>query len=97
MQSRLTISIFLLASLAAYAAKPCQELKDEIAKKLDDRAIRFYSLEIVPSENVKDEAKVVGTCDGGKKTIMYSRTPATTSKPANASIAPAQSKTSAQH
>ena len=82
MRSWLTLAVLLLASVGAYAAKPCQELKDEIAKKLDEKGIKFYSLEIVPAEKVKDEGKVVGTCDGGKKKILYSRTPATTAKPA---------------
>ncbi len=93
MKSRWTISLLLLASVAAYAAKPCQELKDEIAKTLDQKGIKFYVLEIVPNEKVKDQAKVVGSCDGGKQKILYSRTPATTSNPANAASAPAKNKT----
>ena len=92
MRSRLTITVLLFASVAAYAAKPCGALKDEIARKLDEKGIKFYLLEIVPSEKVKDEAKVVGSCDGGKKKILYSRTPAPTSKPADGSSAPAKSK-----
>jgi hypothetical protein len=84
MRSLLTIAVLLSASVASYAAKPCQELKEEIAKKLDDKGIRFYSLEIVSSDKVKDEGKVVGSCDGGKKKILYSRTPAPSSKPADA-------------
>jgi hypothetical protein len=83
MRSFLTIVVLLLTSVAAYAAKPCEELKAEIAKKLDDRGIKFYLLEIVPAEKVKDEGKVVGSCDGGKKKILYSRTPATAAKPAD--------------
>ncbi len=92
MKSWLTIAVLLLAPIGAYAAKPCEELKDEIAKKLDEKGIKFYSLEIVPAEKVKDEGKVVGTCDGGKKKILYSRTPATTSKSAETTNAPAKKK-----
>jgi len=80
MRALLTIAVLLFASLTSYAAKPCQDLKDEIARKLDEKGIKFYSLEIVPSEKVKDEAKVVGSCDGGKKKVLYSRTPAPPSK-----------------
>jgi Protein of unknown function (DUF1161) len=76
-----TVTVLLFASVAAYAARPCKELKDEIARKLDQKGIKFYLLEIVPNEKVKDEGKVVGSCDGGKKKILYSRTPATPSKP----------------
>jgi hypothetical protein len=92
MRSLITIAVLLFASVAAHAAKPCRELKDEIAKKLDERGIKFYLLEIVPSEKVKDQAKVVGTCDGGKKKILYSRTPATPSKPADTPNTPAKTK-----
>lgn len=84
MRSFVTVIVLLFASVAAYAAKPCGELKSEIAQKLDEKGIKFYLLEIVPAEKVKDQAKVVGTCDGGKKKILYSRTPATPSKPADA-------------
>ena len=92
MRSFVTVTVLLLASVAAYARKPCQELKNEIAKKLDDNGIKFYKLEIVPNEKVKDQGKVVGSCDGGRKKILYSRTPATTSKPANAKKTPAKRK-----
>lgn len=90
MRSLLTVAVLLCASVSAYAAKPCQELKDEIARKLDEKGIKFYALEIVPTEKVKDEGKVVGSCDGGKKKILYSRTPATASKPAEAKASPKQ-------
>jgi hypothetical protein len=92
MRSFVTVTVLLFASVAAYGAKPCQELKDEIAKKLDENGIKFYKLEIVPNEKVKDQGKVVGSCDGGKKKILYSRTPATTSKPAEAENPPAKRK-----
>jgi hypothetical protein len=93
MRSFVTVTVLLFASVAAYGAKPCQELKDEIAKKLDENGIKFYKLEIVPNEKVKDQGKVVGSCDGGKKKILYSRTPATTSsKPAEAEKPSAKGK-----
>ncbi|MEK6651664.1 MAG: DUF1161 domain-containing protein [Nitrospirota bacterium] len=62
-----------LVSLPVFAAKkPCDELKSEIAAKLDAKGVKGYSLEIVAPENVKD-AKVVGSCDGGTKRIIYKR------------------------
>jgi hypothetical protein len=92
MKSLVIVSVLLFASVAAYGAKSCEELKGEIAKQLDAKGIKFYSLEIVPNEKVKDQAKVVGTCDGGKKKILYSRTTATTSKPAESPNTPVPSK-----
>jgi hypothetical protein len=47
----------------AYAdgPKPCEVLKDEIAKKLDAKNIKDYSLEIVAKDK-DSEGKVVGSC-----------------------------------
>jgi Protein of unknown function (DUF1161) len=65
----------------AQAAKPCEELKDEITKKLDAKGVKGYTLDIVAKD--KDaEGKVVGTCDGGTKKIIYTRAPASAEPPA---------------
>lgn len=56
----------------ALAAKPCEELKAEIAAKIEAKGVRAYTLEIVPGDQV-GERKVVGSCDGGTKKIVYSR------------------------
>jgi hypothetical protein len=61
-----------VASTAAYAAKPCGELKTEIAAKLDAKHVASYTLEIVPNDQVGDR-KVVGSCDSGTKKIVYER------------------------
>ena len=75
------------ASGYAQAAKPCEELKSEIAKKMDANGVKSYSLDIV--EKDKDAAgKVVGTCDGGTKKIVYTRSTDTASSP-QAPAAPA--------
>lgn len=69
---------FLLAialsglSMSAYAVKPCGELKNEIADKLDAKGVTGYSLSIVDNADV-GEQKVVGSCEGGTKKITYSR------------------------
>lgn len=60
---------------AAQGPKPCEELKSEIAAKLDAKGVKSYSLEIVPKDQ-DAEGKVVGTCEGGTKKIMYRRTAA---------------------
>jgi Protein of unknown function (DUF1161) len=91
-RSLLAVTVLLFAPVMAYAATPCVELKTEIAKKLDTKGIQFYLLEIVPSEKVKDPGKVIGSCDGGKKKILYTRTPATTAKPADATSTSAKNK-----
>src|SRR6266852_8364070 len=80
-----TFGVLLFVSVPAHAqaAKPCEELKDEITKKLDAKGVKGYTLEIVAKD--KDaEGKTVGTCDGGTKKIIYSKTsaPAPTATPA---------------
>ena len=56
----------------AQAAKPCEELKTEIAAKLDAKGVKAYSLEIVAKDQ-DAEGKQVGSCEGGTKKIMYRR------------------------
>ena len=62
------------------ARKPCEDLKAEIAKKLDAKGVTSYSLDVVDKGKEAD-AKVVGTCDGGTKSITYSRSAAAQPKP----------------
>jgi hypothetical protein len=61
------------ASAFAQAAKPCEELKADIAKKLDAKNVKSYSLEIMAKDDKEGDGKIVGTCDGGTKKIVYSR------------------------
>jgi hypothetical protein len=73
--------LFVSAPTHAQAAKACEELKTEITTKLDAKGVKGYTLEIVAKD--KDaEGKVVGTCDGGTKKIIYNRTPAPAAAPA---------------
>ncbi len=65
-------ALLMIAGSASPAVKPCEELKSEIVAKLETKGVKNYTLEIVPSDTVKDE-KVVGTCEGGTKKIIYKR------------------------
>jgi Protein of unknown function (DUF1161) len=60
-----------LATGAAFA-KPCEEVKSEIAAKLDAKHVSNYTLDVVPNDQNSD-GKVVGTCEGGSKKIVYTR------------------------
>jgi hypothetical protein len=78
-----TIGVLLFVSVPAHAqgAKSCEELKDEITKKLDAKGVKGYTLEIVAKD--KDaEGKTVGTCDGGTKKIIYTKAAASAEPPA---------------
>lgn len=71
------------AATAPTARKPCDDLKAEIAKKLEAKGVVGYSLDIVDKGKEAD-GKVVGSCDGGTKSIVYSRSAAPSEKAADA-------------
>lgn len=66
------IGLMTLAGTALAAGKPCEELKSEIAAKLDAKGVNGYSLEIV-DKGAAAGGKVVGSCEGGTKEIVYKR------------------------
>jgi len=71
------------AQPALAARKSCDDLKAEISKKLDAKGVVGYTLEPV-DKGKEGDAKVVGTCDGGTKSLTYTRGAAPESKPADA-------------
>jgi len=72
MKKFIVAAALLMITTPAFAMKACDELKSEIDAKLKAKGVKSYSLEIVPNAQVKDQ-KVVGTCDGGTKKIVYKR------------------------
>lgn len=89
MRPFVTLAALLVVSASAFAQapKPCEELKAEITKKLEAKNVKSYSLEIMAKDDKEGDGKVVGTCDGGTKKIVYSRTSAP-AQPAAAAAAP---------
>ena len=71
----------LPVSVYAQALKPCDELKAEIAKKLEAKQVKSYSLDVVAKDK-EAEGSTVGTCEGGTKKIVYQKTSAQPQKPA---------------
>lgn len=63
--------LFLCVPLFA-EIKPCEGLKNEIDAKLKEKGVVNYTLEIVPADQIKDQ-KVIGSCDGGKNKITYTK------------------------
>ncbi len=71
--SFLIVSVVLFTCTSAFAQiKSCEELKSEIEAKLKAKGVEGYTLEILPADQVKDQ-KIIGSCEGGKKKISYSR------------------------
>lgn len=52
--------------------KGCAELKSEIEAKIKKNGVDKFSLDVVEADKQSD-GKVVGTCDGGTKKIVYKR------------------------
>lgn len=98
MTTRILFCALLVAAAPAFAAKPCEELKGEIAAQIEANHVPSYTLDIVDNDQAGDRT-VVGSCDGGTRKIVYTRGPAApaaaapataaTAAPANAAPAPA--------
>jgi hypothetical protein len=72
MKTLVAVLVLCLAAVPAFAQKSCEELKAEIAAKLETKGVKNYLLEIVANEEIKDQT-VVGSCEGGTKKITYKR------------------------
>jgi hypothetical protein len=71
MKSFLILAALALAASPALAQKKdCNELKSEIDAKVRKNGVKAFTLDIVANDAVKD-GKVVGSCDGGTKKIVY--------------------------
>ncbi len=66
----------LLLALAVTPAlaqrKDCNDLKGEIEAKIKNNGVKEFTLTVVDAD-AKEDGKVVGTCDGGTKKIVYKR------------------------
>ena len=71
------IAVAVVAGLAVSGPalaqrKDCGELKDEIEAKIKKNGVEKFSLDVLETD-AQAEGKVVGTCDGGTKKIVYKR------------------------
>jgi hypothetical protein len=71
------IAVALVAGLvvsgpALAQRKDCGELKGEIEAKIKKNGVDKFTLDIVEAD-WQGDGKVVGTCDGGTKKIVYKR------------------------
>ena len=66
----------LLLALAVTPAlaqrKDCNDLKGEIETKIKNNGVKEFTLTVVDAD-AKEDGKVVGTCDGGAKKIVYKK------------------------
>ena len=63
-----------VAGPALAQRKDCGELRGEIEAKIKKNGVDKFSLDVVDADKGdKSGGKVVGTCDGGTKKIVYKR------------------------
>ena len=92
MKSLIAIAaLALIASPVLAQVKPCEELKGEIDTKIKNNGVPAFTTTIVDKDAAED-GKVVGTCDGGSKKIVYKRGEAAPAPAPAAAKAPAAQK-----
>ena len=72
---KLIVAVVVAMGLSGSAwaqKKDCAELKGEIEAKIKKNGVDKFSLDVVDA-NAQAEGKVVGTCDGGAKKIVYKK------------------------
>ena len=71
---RLIVAVLVLGLSGTVWAqrKDCGELKGEIEAKIKKNGVDKFTLDIVDADKQAD-GKVVGSCDGGTKKIVYKR------------------------
>ncbi|MBV8466026.1 MAG: DUF1161 domain-containing protein [Burkholderiales bacterium] len=63
-------TLMIVPAMAADKHKDCNELKTEIDAGLQKKGVKDYSLDVVEADKAGD-AKVVGSCEAGKKKVTY--------------------------
>jgi hypothetical protein len=72
---KLIVAALVVAGFSGSAfaqAKSCDELKGEIDAKIKKNGVEKFTLDIV-DKDAQADGKVVGTCGGGTKKIVYKR------------------------
>jgi hypothetical protein len=71
-KTALALALALAMTPALAQVKDCNELKAEIDAKITKNGVTAFTTPIV-DKDAPEDGKVVGTCDGGSKKIVYKR------------------------
>lgn len=68
------ISVIALSAIAlpASAKASCEDVTAAIEAKIKAKGVKDFTLTVIPKDEATD-LRVVGTCDGGAKKIVYKR------------------------
>ncbi len=61
------------AAATANAGTPCEEVKAKLSEKLTAKGVKTFTLDAVPKEQDAKDGKVIGSCEGGAKKIVYKK------------------------
>lgn len=68
----LASSLILISATSWAAVTSCDEIKSKIETKLEGKGVKNYTLQAVPKDT-ETKDRVVGSCEGGSKKIIYTR------------------------
>jgi hypothetical protein len=71
-KTALALALALAMTPALAQRKDCNDLKAEIDAKITKNGVTEFTTTIV-DKDAPEDGKVVGTCDGGSKKIVYKR------------------------
>jgi len=71
-KTALALALALAVTPALAQRKDCNELKAEIDAKITKNGVQVFTTTIV-DKDAPEDGKVVGTCDGSTKKIVYKR------------------------
>ncbi|MEK7391321.1 MAG: DUF1161 domain-containing protein [Fibrobacterota bacterium] len=54
-------------------SKTCDELKEKIAAKMESKGVKGAVLTVTPKDEAAKTGKIVGSCEGGSKRIVYTK------------------------
>ena len=72
MKHLIALTLAATAAMPAWATKPCDALKAELTTKIQSHGAKNFTLEVVAPDQTGDK-RVVGSCEGGTKKIVYAR------------------------
>ena len=73
-QFRMLVLCSVFVAMPVFAGKPCSELQGEIDAKIRANGVPGFTLTVIDAaDEAQADGKVVGSCEGGSKRIVYRR------------------------
>ncbi len=76
----LASGLILISATSWATVTSCDEIKSKIETKLEGKGVKHYTLQVV-AKGTETKDRVVGSCEGGSKKIIYTRAGKSEKKP----------------